>query len=710
MFTDVVGFTASTHADEGRALELLAEHERRVRPILKRHGGREVKTIGDSFLVEFSSALDACRCAVEIQRSSRGGAPPSTPGFTVRIGIHLGDVVHRGGDVYGDAVNIASRIEHLAEPGGICVSQQVADQVVNKLGLRLVRRGGTELRSVATPIGVYAIDLGGPAGAVSVSSPPTAPSEARRVAVLPLEDLSAGTDGEYLADGFTEELILRLSKVPELHVLARSSIMRYKGRTDPPATIARELGVGALLEGSVRVHGDRLRITTTLVDPLREEPLWSEAYDRGMGDIFDVQAEIAEKTAVALSLRLSPEARDQVARAPTRDRAAYAAYLRGRYFWNRRTEESLRQAVDEYRRALALDPALALAHAGIADALTARALLEFVRPADAFPEARAAAEQALALDPECAEAWTSLGVVRFQFDRDWNGSEEAFRRAIALAPNYAPAHHQFADLLKALGRFDEALTEIRRALDLDPLSLAINTGVGHVLYLARRYDEAIAQYRKTLGLDPGFVQAHLWFGRPFLEKGMFREAIEELEQAARISGGSTISLAVLAHAYAAAGRRARALELLARLRKRSQGTYVPSYWIGLVYAGLGDRDLAFRWLERARTERSSWLSWAMVEPRFDSLRPDPRFARLLSEMRLPPPGTLPPDRPRPRRVVSPRTTGAVRKATRSIRRAADPPVSRRTLRRSATAPRARPPGAARRRGGRPAKKPGRRSA
>ncbi len=689
MFTDVVGFTASTHADEARALELLADHERRVRPILERHGGREVKTIGDSFLVEFGSALDACRCAVDLQRALRDESSATSPAFSVRIGIHLGDVVHRGEDVFGDAVNIASRIEHLAEPGGICVSQQVADQVANKLGLPLVRRGGTELRSVATPIGVYAIDLGGSVPAVPGPAAPVPAPSARRIAVLPLENLSVGNDVDYLADGFTEELILRLSKVPGLHVLARSSIMRYKGRTDPPATIARELGVGAILEGSVRVHGERLRITTTLVDPAREEPLWSEAYDRGLADIFDVQTEIAERTAVALTSRLSPEAREQVARAPTHDRTAYEAYLRGRYLWNRRTEESLRASIEEYRRALALDPALALAHAGIADAFLARALLEFARPSDAFPEARAAAERALAIDANCAEALTSLAVVRFQFDRDWGGSETAFRRAIELNPNYAPAHHQFADLLKALGRFDEALAEIRRALDLDPLSLAINTGVGHVLYLARRYDEAIAQYRRTLELDPGFVQAHLWFGRPYLEKGMFREAIEELERAAKISEGSTISLAVLAHAYAAAGRRARATELLGRLKRRAGSSYVPSYWIGLVYVGLGDRDRAFAWLERACAERSSWLSWAMVEPRFDSLRDDPRFARLLSEMHLPPPGTTAPAPPKVR--ARPAAPGGARRPSQ-VRRTPPPRAKgrpRRAGRASASLPRRR---------------------
>jgi adenylate cyclase len=661
MFTDVVGFTASTHADEDRALALLAQHESRIRPILQRHGGREVKTIGDAFMVEFASALDACRCAVEIQSSG-------TDAFAVRIGIHLGDVVRRGRDVFGDAVNIASRIEQLADPGGIWVSQQVVDQVANKLDLPFVPKPQATLKGVARPVALYAVDLRGraPARTAATAAAATPPSSRRRIAVLPMENLNHDPALEYLADGFTEELILRLAKVPVFHVLARTTVQRYRGTRLSPSEIARELGVEAFLEGSVRAHEGRLRITTTLVDPVKGEPRWSEAYDRTVTDLFAVQREIAEKTAVALSVQLTPGVIERVARPLTRDEGAYTAYLRGRYLWNQRTQASLNAAIDEYRRALALDPALALAQAGIADAFAALALLEFVPPDEAFPSSRAAAEAALALEPDCAEAYASLGVVRFLYERDWAGSEQAFRHAIALDPNYAPAHHQFADLLKALGRFDEALAEIRTALDLDPLSLAINTGVGHVLYLSRRYDEAIAQYRRTLELDPGFVQAHLWFGRPYLEKGLFREAIAELEEAAKISGGSTISLAVLAHAYAAAGRRPEALEILGRLHERARSTYVPSYWIGLVYVGLGDHDQAFAWLERAREERSSWLSWAMVEPRFDPLRSDPRFRRLLAAMKLPV-GAPPASEPRPRRA---------RPAVRSAPRRPAPPRAR----------------------------------
>jgi len=638
MFTDVVGFTALTHEDEGEALRLLEDHRRLVRPVLARHRGREIKTIGDAFLVEFGSALDATRCALDVQRSihERSRHSGDRPRIQVRIGIHLGDVVHKGRDVLGDAVNIASRIEPLADPGGVCVSQQVYDQVHNKIEQKWTRLSAPDLKNVRTPVGVYKIEV--PWG---VAAPPSAPTGSHRIAVLPMENIGGRPRDEYLVDGLTDELIMAASKVGGLHVIARTSVMRYKGTTKSIGEIGRELGVDTLLEGGVRTHGTRLRISARLIDARREEPLWSQTYDRELRDVFAVQSDIAKRVADSLQIQMLGHEPSELVRPRPVTPEAYTLYLQGRYFWNKRTEESLGRAVKLYHEALEKDPRFILAFSGLADAYATQALLEFVRPKDAFPAAKAAAEQALSLDANSAESLTSLAVARFQFDRDWSGSENAFRQAIASNPNYAPAHHQYADLLKAMGRFDEALGEIRKAQDLDPLSLAINTGVGHVLYLRRDYDGAIDQYRRTLDLDPTFVLAHLWFGRPYLEKGMYREAIAELETAVALSRESTITLAVLGHAYASAGRKRDAHRILEKLLKRSEEKYVPSYWIGLIYTGLDDKDRAFLWFERAFRERSSWLAWMMVEPRFDRLRSDPRFASLLRRMKLAPPRSLP---------------------------------------------------------------------
>ncbi len=570
MFTDAVGFTARAQDDERAALRLLDGMARRVRPVFRRHRGREVKSTGDGFLVEFASALDAVLCALEIQRAAptpdAGGEAP----LLLRVGIHLGDVVERDGDVVGDAVNLAARIEPLADPGGICVSQQVADQVANKLSVPLTRLPPRALKNVRTPLGIYKVELG--------PSSPGAPSrgEGRRVAVLPIVHPTAAPTQEYLADGLTEELIVRLARVEGLQVLARSTVMRYKGTLKPAAEVARELGVGAVLEGTLRTAGDRLRLTVMLVDAKTESAVWSQAYDGQLADVFAVEADIAQRIAASLEVRLAPREVAALGQPSTTVPAAYESYLRGRYFWNRRTADSLERAVAEYRAALQQDPNFALAHAGLADTYATQALLEFARPSETFPSARAEAERALALDPDSAEALTALGVVRGQFDRDWVAAEEAFQRALARNPRYPAAHHQYADLLKALGRFPEALAEVQAALALDPLSLAINTGLGHVLYLSRRNDEAIAQYRRTLELDPTFVLAHLWFGRPFLEEGRYDEAIAEIEQAVALSHRSTMATAVLAHACASAGRRLQAERLLAELLARVKTGYVPS--------------------------------------------------------------------------------------------------------------------------------------
>ncbi|MCI4325017.1 MAG: tetratricopeptide repeat protein [Thermoplasmata archaeon] len=463
---------------------------------------------------------------------------------------------------------------------------------------------------------------------------PSAPGDGTRIAVLPLSNISPDSKDEFFADGLTEELISVLSRVPGIRVIARTSAMRYKGTAKGIAEIAKELQVAVVLEGSVRRADRQLRVTAQLIDARTEEHLWSADYDRELSDIFAIQRDIASRIAKALKLHLRQSEQRLLERSTTPDIDAYTLYLEGRFKWNLRSESGLKDAVGLYERAIAKDPTFALAHAGLADAYSSLALLEFLSPSDAFPKARTAAEAALRLDPNLAEARAALGLVKFQYERDFAGAERELRRAVELNPNYPAAHQFYADYLKAMGRFDEALSEMGRAMELDPVSLAISTGLGHVLYLSRQYDRAIAQYRSALALDPGFVQAHLWFGRPYLEKGMYDEAIAELRQAVELSRGSTISLAVLGHAYASAGRSAEAREILAQLLNRARSTYLPSYWIALIYTGLAETDEALSWLERAEKERSSWLVWIKVEPRFDRLRSLPRFQAMLARMGL----------------------------------------------------------------------------
>lgn len=461
-------------------------------------------------------------------------------------------------------------------------------------------------------------------------------TNSNRVAVLPLTNISADSKDEYFSDGMTEELISTLSKIAGLKVIARTSVMRYKGTDKPVAEIGKELDVGTILEGSVRKSGNKARITVQLVNSLTEEHLWSKSYDRDLEDVFLVQSEIAQRVARALKVRVLVREKKGLGKKATGVPEAYSLYLKGRHASNTRTEEGLKTAVQYFEKAIEHDPKFALAYTGLADAysILASYSLEYLPPREAFPKAKKAAENALSLDDRLAEAHASLGLVKFYYDWDWPGAEAEFQRALEMNPGYPLAHQYYADFVKSFGRFDEALKEMEKARTLDPLSFSINTGIGHVLYLSRQYDRAIEHYRRVVESDPSFVPARLWFGRPYLQKGMFDQAIEQVKEAVKLSNESTVSLAMLGQAYGAARQGNEARRILDRLLERSKKQYVPSYWIAMVYVGLGEKDHAFTWLEKAFEEKSSWLVWANVEPRFDALRSDSRFDSLLARMRL----------------------------------------------------------------------------
>jgi len=632
MFTDIVGYTLLGQKNESLSLSLLEEQRRLVRETLNRHNGREVKTIGDAFLIEFASALDAVRCAYDIQGKTRehNVSLPEERRVHLRIGIHLGDVVEAEGDISGDAVNVASRIGSFAENGGISLSRQVYDQVENKFEQPLVSLGAKTLKNVNTPVELYKVALPWR----EERMPSSTQLDKKRIAVLPFANISPSSSDEYFSDGMTEELIATLSRIKSLGVIARTSIIRYKGLTKPVVEIGRELNVGTVLEGSVRVAGKKLRITAQLIDAGTEEHLWSETYDRDLEDALTIQTDIAKRIARALRVRVLQSETLRLEKKATGIPEAYSLYLKGRHSLNTRTEKGLKDAVQKFESSIKRDPKFALAYTGLADAysILASYSLEYVPPKEGFPKAKTAAEKALSLDDHLAEAHASLGLVKFYYEWDWNGAEAEFKKALELNPGYAQAHQYYADFVKSFGRFDEALEEMKKALVLDPLSYSINTGIGHVLYLSRQYDLAIDQYRKVVESDPSFVPARLWFGRPYLQRGMFKEAIEQVEEAVKLSHETTVSLATLAQAFAAAGRIADAKKVLDKLLTRGTEQYVPSYWIALVYTSMGNKDEAMKYLERAFLERSSWLVWANVEPRFDALRSDERFASLLARI------------------------------------------------------------------------------
>ncbi len=451
----------------------------------------------------------------------------------------------------------------------------------------------------------------------------------RSVAVLPLENLSGNPAEDYFADGMTEALITDLAKVRALRVISRTSVMRYKATRKPLPEIARELDVDAVVEGAVVRSGDHVRITAQLIYAPTDRHLWAEEYDRDLRDILSLQNEVAAAIAREVRVTLTLEEQAGLARRPPVNLAAYEAYLKGRYYWNQRTEVGLRKGIEFFQQAIELDPTSALAYSGLADCYTGLGYLSYLAPKDAFPQAKAAATRALELDATLAEPHGSLAYARLYYDWDWAEAEREFQRALALNPNYATGHHWYSVYLTAMGRPQEALVQIKRAQELDPLSLVINTDIGFEAYYSGRYDEAIHQLRTVLAANPNFPLAHLWLGRTYQQKRMYEEAVTEYKQAGTVLRDWPVTMAAIGNIYGLSHQRREALKILGELKELSKHKYVTSYGVALVYAGLGENDQAFTWLNKGYEERTHWLVWLKLDPRWDSLRSDARFTELL---------------------------------------------------------------------------------
>ncbi len=448
MFTDIVGYTSLSQADEEATVHLLEEHRKLLRPVFARHGGREVKTMGDSFLVEFASSLDAVRCALEIQgKVEERNARAQQQGLRVRIGVHVGEVIGAGDDVYGDAVNIAARIVPLAEPGGICVSKQVFDLVQGKVEAQLASMGPVKLKNVKAPVEIYQVLPKRKAGEERRPSS----GLKTRVAVLPFDNYSSKPGDDYFADGLTEELIGTLSKIHELSVISRTSVMQYKGKPKSMSEIGRELNAGTILEGSVRKAGDRVRVSIQMIDATEDRHVWTESYDRDLEDIFSVQSDIAAKVAEALRLELLTKEKKVISEAPTKNPEANLLYLKGVYQGEKGSPSDIMKAIEYFELAVKQDPEFALAYASISGYYVGAAG-EAISSEEAFPKAKEALLRALAIKPDLAEAHNAKGWIAFQYDWDWTAAEKSFKKAIALNPSLAFAHDWYGRMLAAMGR------------------------------------------------------------------------------------------------------------------------------------------------------------------------------------------------------------------------------------------------------------------
>lgn len=454
------------------------------------------------------------------------------------------------------------------------------------------------------------------------------------LAILPFRNTSNDPEKEYLSDGITESIINTLSQIPKLRVMALSTVFRYKGRDVDPLEVGRALNVRAILTGKVLQLGQNLIIKAELVDVADGSQLWGEQYDRKPGDILAIQREISREITAKLRLKVSGEQRKRLERPHTENIKAYQLYLKGRYFWNKRTEQGLKKGIEFFNQAIEEDPLYALAYVGLADSYNMLATYNLSQPHAVLSRAKAAAESALAIDNQLAEAHTSLAKVRADYDWDWRAAEQEFKRSLELNPNYATAHHWYALHLMAMGQFESAAAEIKLAQQLDPLSLSINVSTGLPLYWSRRYDEAIVEFRRTLELDLSFALAHVLLGQAYAQKGMFDEAIAELSTAEELDN-TPRARAILGYTLAVAGRRDEAARILSELQDLESQKYVAPYFRVLIYTALGEREQALEWLEKAYEERSEWLVWLKVDPKLDSLRSDPRFADLVQRVGLP---------------------------------------------------------------------------
>ena len=462
------------------------------------------------------------------------------------------------------------------------------------------------------------------------------PNQIKSLVVLPFDNLSGDKDQQYFTDGMTDELIAHLAKIRSLRVISRSTAMAYKGTNKPLSQIARDLNVDAVVEGTVLRSGDQVRITSELVQVATDRHLWAETYESKLEDVLGLQSRVASAIVNEIRVNLTPEEQQRLASTRTVTGESYENYLKGRYYWNKRSEEGLTKAIEYFQLAIEKDPNNALAYAALADcySIIGSAIVGTVPSQEVAPKAKAAAMKALQLDDTLAEAQTSLATVRFNYDWDWAGAASGFQRSIELNPSYATAYQRYSLYLMAMGRTNESLAQMTRARELDPLSISMNFSLGWRLYMARKNDQAIEQLQNTLEMDPNFALPRMVLGQAYEEKNAYPQALSELQKAVGISHDSPQMLGALGHAYGASGNRSEAEKVLIKLMEQSKRQYVSPFYVAIVYVGLAENDKAVDWLEKAYGDRSNAIVFAKVDPQLDPLRSNPRFQALLHRLAL----------------------------------------------------------------------------
>ena len=635
MFTDMVGSTASAQDNEAEALRLQDEQAGLVRPLFAAHQGREIKSMGDGFLAEFDSALRAVQCAIDIQQHLHDrNSQPGITAIQLRIGIHLGDVEQRESDIFGDAVNIAARIEPLAPPGGLCISGQVFDQVRNKIPNRVEKLESRALKGVRVPLDVFRVAL--PWTSKELLS---GDDRSTGLAVLPFANISPDPKDGYFADGLTEELITVLSQLQEIPVIARTSVMQYKATTKDVSQIGTELGVSTILEGSVRKAGNRLRISVQLIDAASQRHLWANSYDRELTDIFMVQTEIANQVADALRVKLRATEERHLEASLTvpalkdsRDIQAYLYFLQGQALVYRQEEAPLRQALRFFEQASERDPSFSRAHAGTALGYIRLGDGGYIPFSEAIDRGRTAAEKALSISPDLAEAHSMLAALSWMADDPFELGEKEARKAIELNPNLAEPHFFLGMIGAVRGDLKAFVSHTEAAYQLDPLSVFNVWDLGRAYFYAGRGEDALEHWKRDLPFHP--IASYRGMIDYYIAKGDLEKAGNIVEEMEKI--GPTDQFTYLNRGYLAAllGDRATATEMIANLVAMHEQGRVGVAWAGYIYLALGDLDKFFEYMFAAARDHTCPAVDLVCAPLFAEVRKDSRFPQLLESIGL----------------------------------------------------------------------------
>ena len=635
MFADMTGFTAMMQEDEAKAKILRNRQQQTLESLIPGHNGTIVQFFGDGTLSIFDSAIDAVKCGIEIQKELQ-----KEPQVRLRIGIHSGDVVYDTKGLYGDCVNIASRIESISVPGAVLISEKIFDEVKNHVDIKTVPLGKVNLKNVKRPVEVHAIANEGLVIPTTVQIGIKAGSD-KSIAVLPFVNMSADPENEYFSDGISEEILNSLTHVEGIQVTARTSSFSFKGKNEDVREIGNKLGVANVLEGTVRRAGKKIRINVQLINAADGYQLWSEAYDSELEDIFEVQDEIATKIVTRLKENLAiSDKKESIVKTPTENIEAYNLYLKGRYYWNKSNPEDILRAIKTSEEAIKLDPNFALPYCTLSYCYSFMGSSGLMPPAEAYPKAKDCTLKAIELDPNHAESHLSLATIKFYHNWDFEGAEASLNKAQDLGLNSSLFNQVHGWFLIAKGDFEKAIEKIQQALALDPLSLPLMSTLGDAYSFAGRFEEGLAQYNKLIELEPNFRRGFEGRGMIYLAMGENEKAVKDFEQYHKLVGHPLKGLSSLGHAYAAAGYTDKALEVVEKLKLREQNEpgVILHMDYAFLYTGMKEFDLAFHYLNKTYDQRIGIACLGMIfcirYPMLKELKSDPRFKQLIQKMGL----------------------------------------------------------------------------